>query len=73
MNIINKVAYAIAKASGINDYFKDSIPDEYREEAIAAIEAMRDLVKMTKNGCQTDDIILNKYIDKALSEDVPKS
>lgn len=36
--MVNRVALAIAKASGINDWFKAA--DEYEEEARAAIEAM---------------------------------
>lgn len=38
--MVNRVALAIAKASGINDWFKAA--DEYEEEARAAIEAMRE-------------------------------
>ncbi len=58
MTIVEKVAEAIEDNEGMNPI----------TIAKVAIEAMRDLVKMTSGGYQSDDIILNEYIDKALKE-----
>ena len=59
---MNSIIAHVARAIRVRDSL-----DEFAL-ARAAIEAMRYLVKMTPDGNQADDIILNKYIDKALKE-----
>lgn len=64
-NIINKVAAAIVECGYVDG--------DGTEQAIAAIEAMRYLVKMTPNGHQIHDIMLNEYIDKIFDIETTKN
>jgi len=66
MNIIEHVARRMQQFTENINWESSNKQLKYIMMACEAIKAMRDLVKMTPDGCQVDDIILNEYIDKAL-------
>lgn len=61
--IVKHVAEAIYDNMNVTEPPDLTLATVYAE---AAIDAMRNAVKCTKNGCQTDDIFLNQIIDEAL-------
>lgn len=68
-NIVELVARAISFQEEKDSGFKNPTDENWpacRKQAVAAIEAMRDLVKCDPNGNKYDNDVFNIYITNAL-------